>query len=131
MELKIIFSDKIELNELYNFIVHQIYIRWWNHTENYIWKNISIHFLYSLTLTSPSPSVCEKVIHFELTVSTRQLLSSMWPFICSTYWGFSGGFFNFTVSNSGEGDIKKLTFDSDWGSPTTPKTIEKGQKFDY
>ena len=37
--------------------------------------------------------------------------------------GGPGGVFNFTVSNSGEGDIKKLTSDSDTGTPTTPGTI--------
>ena len=45
--------------------------------------------------------------------------------------GGPGGVFNFTVSNSGEGSIKKLTSDSDAGAPTTPGTIEKGKKFDY
>ena len=55
MDLKIIFSDKIELNELYNFVVHQIYIRWWNHTEKYIWKKylhtFPIHFDFDFTFT--------------------------------------------------------------------------------
>ena len=41
-----------------------------------------------------------------------------------------GGVFNFTVSNLGEGGIKILISDSDSGAPTTPGTIEKGQKFD-
>ena len=36
------------------------------------------------------------------------------------------GVFNLTVSNSGEGAIKKLTSDSDSGALTTPGTIEKG-----
>ena len=45
--------------------------------------------------------------------------------------GGPGGVFNFTVSNSGEGGIKKLTFDSDPGAPTTPISTDKGQKLDY
>ena len=45
--------------------------------------------------------------------------------------GVVQGVFNFTVSSSGEGGIKKLTSDSDSGAPTTLGTIEKGQKFDY
>ena len=45
--------------------------------------------------------------------------------------GGPGGVFNFTVINSGEGGIKKLTSDSDSGAQTTPGTLEKGQKFDY
>ena len=42
-----------------------------------------------------------------------------------------GGVFNFTVSNSGEGDIKKTDFGFGLRAPTTPWTIEKSQKFDY
>ena len=40
--------------------------------------------------------------------------------------GGPGGVFNFTVSNSGEGGIKKLTMDSDSGAPTTPGPTENG-----
>ena len=86
-----VFNDQIELNELYNFAVHQIYIIWWNHTEKYILKYFLIHFLYILTLTSILPSVFEKVVHFELTVSTAMLFSFMRPFISYTYLGWSRG----------------------------------------
>ena len=59
---------------------------------------------------------------------------------CSARWALSfdihigggpGGVFNFTVSNSGEGGIKKRTSDSDSGAPTILGTIEKGQKLVY
>ena len=45
--------------------------------------------------------------------------------------GVVQGVFNFTVSNSGVGGIKKLTSDSDSGALNTPRTIEKGRQFDY
>ena len=41
------------------------------------------------------------------------------------------GVLNFIFSNLGKGGIKQLTADSDSGVPTTPGTIENGQKFDY
>ena len=91
MDLKMVFSKKIALFELYNFAVHHIHITWWHHTEKYIWNKFSIHFPYILTFTSPSPSVFERVVHFELTVSTAMLFSSMRPFIWYTYWRWSRG----------------------------------------
>ena len=45
--------------------------------------------------------------------------------------GGPGGVFNFTVSNLDEKGIRTPTSDSDLKAPTTPKTIEIGQKFDY
>ena len=77
--------------KLYNFDVHQIYIIWWHHNKKYIWKDFLIHFLYIKTVTSPSLSVFERVVHFELMVSTAKLLSSIRPFIWYTYWGWSKG----------------------------------------
>ena len=73
----------------------------------------------------------------------KKLYILSWRFqqqCCSAWWDLSfaihigggpGVVFNFTVSNSGEGGIEKLTLDSDSRAPTTPGTIEKGQKFDY
>ena len=60
INLKMVFSQKIGLLELYNFAVYLIHITWWNHTEKYISKKFSIHFPYILMLTSPSPSVFEE-----------------------------------------------------------------------
>ena len=86
-----VFRVKIGRFELYNNDVHQNYIIWCNHTEKYIWKYFLIHYLYILTLTSPSPSVFEIVVHFELSVSTAMLFSLMRPFIWYTYCGWSRG----------------------------------------
>ena len=130
MDLNIVFSDKIGLLELYNFAVHQIHIKWWHHTEKYIWNKFSIHFPYILTLTSPLPSVFERVVHFELTVSTAKLLSSITPLIWYTSLGWSRGVFNFSFSNLGENGIKNPTSDSGSGARTTPGKIKNGKKFD-
>ena len=89
MDVKMIFSQKIGRFTLYNFDVHYIYIISWHHTEKYICKGLFIHFPYILTLTSASPLVFEGVVHFELTVLTAKLLSSIRPFIWYTYWGWS------------------------------------------
>ena len=91
MDLKILYSTKKALFELYNFAVHQIHITWWHHTEKYIWNEFSIHFPNILTLTSHSLSVFERVVHFELTVSTAMLFSSIRHFIWYTYLGWSRG----------------------------------------
>ena len=110
MNLKMIFSAKIGLLDHYNFAVHQIYIIWWHHTERCVCKHFFIHFPYILTLTFCLPLGFKGVVHFKYTVSTAMLLSSIGRFIWYTYWGSPGGVFNFTVSNSGEGGIKKLNF---------------------
>ena len=90
MHLKMVFNDQIELNELYNFDVHQIYIICWNHTEKYIWKYVRIHFQYILTLTSPSSSLFLNSCTFwdDIFNSTAILFSLMRPFIWYTYWGW-------------------------------------------
>ena len=82
MDLKMVFSKKIELFELYNLAVHQILILRWLHFEKFNWKFCLIHFQYILSVTSTSPSVSDGVVHFKLTVPTAKLLSSMRPFIC-------------------------------------------------
>ena len=91
MDFKMVFTEKIGPLYIYNFDVHQIYIIWWHHSEKYIWIDFPIHFPYILTLTSPSPSVSDGMVHFELTVTTAKVLSSMRPFIWYTYWGWSRG----------------------------------------
>ena len=90
-----------------------------------------IHFPYILNLTSPSPSVNDGMVHFELTVSIAKLLSSIDLSFDIHIGGCPGVVFNFIVRNSGEGGIKKLTSDSILGAPTTPGTFKKSQKFDY
>ena len=52
--LKIIFSAKIELIELYNIVVHYIEIQGWVHLEKFKLQIFAIHFSYIFILTSPS-----------------------------------------------------------------------------
>ena len=91
MAIKIISGDKIDLFELYNFGVHQIYVVRWHYNTKFNWKYFPIYLQYISGVTSTSPSLSDGVVHFELTVSTAQLLSSMKPFSWYTYWGFSRG----------------------------------------
>ena len=62
----------------------------------------------------------------------QQSSSARWDLLFDLHiGGGQGGVFNFTFSNSGQGGIKKLISDSDWGAQITSGTIEKSQKFCY
>ena len=86
-------GEKIDLFELYNFDVHQIYIAWWYYITKFNWKYFPLYFLYIFGVTLTSFSVSDGVVHVELTVPTAKLLSSIRPFIWYTYWGWSRGCF--------------------------------------
>ena len=86
MDVKMIFSAKIEPIELYNFV----YIKF-KSDGGFVLNNLIQDFLpyisHTFRVTSPSPSVSDKVVHFELTIQTSKLLMSMRPFIWYTYCG--------------------------------------------
>ena len=86
---KMVSGDNIDLFELYNCIVHQIYIVRWHYNSKFNWKYFPIYFLYISGVTSTSPSVSDGVVHVELRVLTAKLLSSLRTFIWYTYWGWS------------------------------------------
>ena len=58
--LKIILRAKIELIELYNIVVHYIYIQWWVHLKKSKLQIFPIHFSYIFSLTSPSTWVSDR-----------------------------------------------------------------------
>ena len=97
---------------------------WWYHIENINLKKFPIHFPYIFSVTSTSPSVLDGVVHFELTVSTAKLLSSIKLSFDIHILGCPEGVFNFTFRTSGEGAIKK----TDIRGPNYPRDERERSK---
>ena len=96
---------------------------------NLIKTNYTTHFEYSFSVTSTSLSICDKVIHFQLTVSTAKLLSSMKQLIRYTYWRWSKRCRQLQHQQFGESNIKTLTSDLDPGALLTPELSREVENF--
>ena len=122
MDFKMLFSAKITLL----WIQYKLY-------GGFILKNlvenITIHS-HTLTVTSPSPSVSDRVVHFELTISTAiAQLDETFHFIYILEW--SRGCFQLYPQQFRWRWYPKTDFEFGLNGPDYPRMIEKYRKFYY